>query len=363
MSARLSKISVSLSDSRQLMILVHQYSGFIFAAYLIFVCLTGSILILLEDQISGYRDYLQQSVPIATHTVPVERMLRSVEMANPGKPVYHIVESCPSGCTYDFSMHDGVNRLDALVDPYTGSIVSTKVWERTPVGFLAQLHGNLFAGDTGEIINAIAGLSLILVSLTGLYLWPGWKAAKHGFTIKWSGGSYRVNYDLHKVVGITALCFLLVWALSAAGLALWPEPPESIAAVQQPPGTQAKSLDELIKVGNKALPGQLVYVYTPNNGTVVLRKRVPGDIDPYGYSYIAVNEFTGRVSQVYDMRSFAWPWRVKMAMFAIHLGTPGGIVLRLAYVVMGLAPAALFVTAFSMWLLKLKKAEARRAVS
>ncbi len=360
MSTKISRATEGLQDLRPLMILVHQYAGFIFAAYIIVICVTGSALILLEDQITGYRDYLQVSVPVKPQTVPLAQMLRSVQEANPGKSVYHIVESCEAGCTYDFSMHDGTFRLDALVDPYTGNIVSTKVWEQTPVGFLAQLHGNLFGGDVGEVVNGIAGFSVILVCLTGLFLWPGWKAMKYGFSVKWSGGSYRINYDLHKLIGVASLLLLLLWAISAAAMALLPEPPESIAAVPKPPGAVAKDLDSLVRAGNATLPGQLIYVYPPNDGAVVLRKRVPGDIDPYGYSYVAINEYTGKVSQVYDMRKFSTYWQVKMAMFAIHMGTPGGIVLRLIYVVVGLAPAVLFITAFIMWLVKLRKAEARR---
>jgi hypothetical protein len=47
-------------------------------------------------------------------------------------------------------------------------------------------------------------------------------------------------------------------------------------------------------------------------------------------------------------------------VYAIHIGVPGGIVLRLVYAVFGLAPAALFATAFSMSLYKLKRIEAKK---
>lgn len=104
-------------DLRQLLLLLHQYTGFIFAAYLIVVCVSGTALLLLENQITDYRDYLMLRVSIQKSKVSLAQMVRAVEAANPGKRAYHILESCNSGCTYDVSMHDGFNRLDALVDP------------------------------------------------------------------------------------------------------------------------------------------------------------------------------------------------------------------------------------------------------
>ena len=71
------------------MVLVHQYAGFIFAAYLIVVCGSGTTLVLLEDQISGYRDYLMLRVPTQKQKLSLAEMVAIVERANPAKRVYH----------------------------------------------------------------------------------------------------------------------------------------------------------------------------------------------------------------------------------------------------------------------------------
>ncbi|HZY96013.1 MAG TPA: PepSY-associated TM helix domain-containing protein [Candidatus Cybelea sp.] len=349
----LSGADPSLVRTRRLLLLVHQYTGFIFAAYLIVVCASGAILVLLENQITGYRDYAMRRVPVGERKVPLEHMIASVEGANPGKKVYHILESCPAGCTYDVSLHSGTDRLDALVDPYTGAILESVVWNTTSVGILYALHGSLFLGDTGEAINAVAGLSLVILGSTGLFLWPGWQRLRNGFAIKWRGSPYRISYDVHKVTGVAAVTFLLVWAATAAGQVFWPEPPEPIYALSN--GQRALSLDYLVRVADAALPGELTFVSMPSSGTIVARKRVPGDPDPYGYSYVAVDARTGAVTQVYDLRTFPLLWRMRAAMYAVHIGAPGGIGLRLAYAIVGFAPALLFSTAFVMWLQKLKR--------
>ena len=352
---------------RQVVLLLHQYAGFAFAVYLIVVCVSGAILVLLENQISDYRDYPMENVPVQKEKVTLTQMVRSVERANPGRQVFQIFESCPAGCSYDLSMYDAPDReldhVDALVNPYTGTIIRTSAFEKSPVGFLSNLHGYLFLGETGKLINAIAAGSLIVIGLSGLYLWPGWQALRNGFTIKWRGSAYRINYDIHKVLGIFALSFLLMWAITGSSLVLWQEPAQKIAPVQQPRGGHAESLDALVRAGDPSLPGELLYIYTAHDGTVLLRKRVPGDLDPYGDSVVAVNEYTGKVTQVYDVRSLPFISRLNLAMFPIHFGSPGGIVLRWIYIIMGVSPAVLFPTAFLMWLFKLKRVESRQGVN
>jgi uncharacterized iron-regulated membrane protein len=328
-------------SGRRLLFLVHQYTGFIFAAYLIVICASGAALVLLENQIDGYRDYLMLRVPVQEHKLSIGEVYAIAVRAHPEKPYRHILLSCPNGCTYDVSFDDGSNRLDVLVDPYSGAILKTIVWEHTAIGRLYGLHGSLFLGDTGETINSVAGLSFIVLGCTGLLLWRG------RFLRRLS------VYNLHRIVGVSAVAFLLMWALTAAGQTFWNEPPEPIPDMRPTNGVKALSLDRAIAIGDAALPGELTFVSNANGGLVV-RKRVPGDPDPYGYSYVAVDD-AGRVRQVYDVRTFSLAWRVRAALYAVHIGAPGGPMLRALYALMGLAPAALFLTAFLMWLGRLKR--------
>jgi uncharacterized iron-regulated membrane protein len=187
---------------------------------------------------------------------------------------------------------------------------------------------------------------LIVLGCTGIYLWP-WR-----FRLRWNA------LDLHRTIGVFAAAFLFMWALTAAGQVFWDEPDEPIAPA--PSHGTALGLDRLVAIGNAALPGELTFVYPPANGVVVVRKRVPGDPDPYGYSYVAVDAHAGLVVQVYDARTFPPSWRVRTAMYAVHIGAPGGPVLRALYALFGLAPAVLFVTAFLMWRKKLKRSEQLR---
>jgi uncharacterized iron-regulated membrane protein len=323
----------------RVLFVIHKYTGFIFAAYLIVVCVSGAVLLLLENAIPEFRDYPSLRVPAGPHKASLDAMLASVESAHPGKRVYHVLESCEPGCSYDFSMQDGGRRLDALVDPYSGRVLETVVWQNTAVGELYALHGSLYAGDAGETINATAGLSLVVLGVTGLWLWPGWRR------FRWTA------FQVHTTTGVIAAAFLLVWACSAAAQVFWPDPPEPIPSLT---GTaRAMRLDSLVPRAAAALPGDVTMIYPPDRGVVVVRKRVPGDPDPYGYSYVVVDASTGALVQIYDARRFPFLWKLRTAAYAVHIGSYGGIPLRLVYAIAGCAPAVLFVSAFFMWLRKI----------
>src|ERR1700681_1786596 len=108
---------------------IHQYLGFTVGIYFIVICATGAALILLENPIDGFRDYPLRHVSTTNAPHSLATMLATVEKNYPGEKPTHILKSCERGCTYDFSIARGTsNRLDVLVDPYSGRIVQTALW-------------------------------------------------------------------------------------------------------------------------------------------------------------------------------------------------------------------------------------------
>lgn len=72
----------------------------------------------------------------------------------------------------------------------------------------------------GGLILGVLGLMLIFLSLGGIWLWwPSIKRFARGFKVR-RGNRYKFHYDLHKVVGIVAIPFLLMWGVTGAGFEL-----------------------------------------------------------------------------------------------------------------------------------------------
>lgn len=108
--------------------------------------------------------------------------------------------------------------LELLVNPYTGEIIE-EANENRFFKWMHKLHDRLFIGrigsfDPGRIIVGVSAFLVLVINLTGVILWDGWRRLHQGFQIKWQAKPLRLNYDIHKVVGILAALFLSLTALT-----------------------------------------------------------------------------------------------------------------------------------------------------
>lgn len=86
--------------------------------------------------------------------------------------------------------------------------MGSRNWDETIISWTFKLHYQLLAGEIGTIIVGIVAFMLLILSITGIVLWPGWRKLISGFKIKWNAHPKRVNFDVHKVSGILAAVFL-----------------------------------------------------------------------------------------------------------------------------------------------------------
>jgi uncharacterized iron-regulated membrane protein len=67
----------------------------------------------------------------------------------------------------------------------------------------------------GTLLQILLGLVLFALALSGLVLWwPGVRRMARAFVLRRHKGRYAVNYDLHKLAGMAAIPFLLMWAIT-----------------------------------------------------------------------------------------------------------------------------------------------------
>lgn len=348
---------------RQTIFTIHKYLGFTVGAYLIVICATGAALVLLENQISDFRDFPMRHVQVRSKMQSLDAILATAERAYPAAHVTHILESCDSGCTYDVSIAEpGGDRLDVLVDPYTAHVVESVLRSRSAIGRLYEFHANLFAGDEGSLINSAIGSIALLLVLSGAYMWPGWRRPSRGFSVKWHGDRWRVNFDIHKIVGIVSVAFLVLIIASGIGGVFLQEPPVTQSSSTPAHGLHPLPLDELVADANRVLPGSTTMVYPPAtaDSTVVVREVVAGDPDPYGWSYVSVDRFSGRVVAMNDATKWPLAWRAYTWLYPLHIGSAGGYALRFVYVVVAFAPVVLYLTAFLMWV---KRVDPQRPIA
>lgn len=110
--------------------------------------------------------------------------------------------------SYKVKVKPNDREIAAFVNPYTGAIFGWWGFDNIVSHFLLKIHMTLLAGKVGEVVVG-CGLFLLILCITGLTLWSGWKRLIPAFKIRWRSPSRILSYDLHQVGGIVAIIFLI----------------------------------------------------------------------------------------------------------------------------------------------------------
>ncbi|MEH2140701.1 PepSY-associated TM helix domain-containing protein [Nostoc sp.] len=210
----------------------------------------------------------------------------------------------------------------------------------------------------------IVALVTLILSITGIVLWPGWRKLIAGFKIKWDGHIKRVNFDIHKVAGIITAIFLafigftgFAWNVPQAKVedaiyatTFTPKLKDPIS--QLIPGKQPLSVTELLQRADAAVPNAPItglFFPTKPEDVLWLGKKQPKETSKWGSTQLYLDQFSGKVLRIQDGLN---PTRAEVILNSfspLHYGTFGGLATRILYVFVGLAPLILFITGFVMW--------------
>jgi uncharacterized iron-regulated membrane protein len=354
---------------RNLSFFFHRYLGLIIGIFLIIVGITGSLLVF-QHEIDNHL-ILRQFPPLetSTQTVNIDSIIDRLQKTYPDLNLTGISTLSESEGYYSAwleSDDEQHTHTQVFVNSQTGQILGDRLWENSLYGFIYRLHYQLLAGQTGQFIMGIVAFILFILCLTGIVLWPGWRKLIAGFKIKWNARAKRLNFDLHKVVGIITAVFLAMIAISGAGWNFY-EQTEKVAHVvtftsmKSEPVSKPISdrsplpVSQLLSKADAVFPeAKTTYIAVPQTPEAVLQvsKKQPSESSHYGFSNIYLDRYSG---EVVDVENGLKPTRAKAVLNAfvpMHYGTFGGLATRILYVFVGLAPTILFITGLVMYLLR-----------
>lgn len=350
---------------RTLLFQVHLWVGLTLGPYVVVVCVSGSLVIFrgeIEDALHADLTTVKPGV----QRVALQPVYEAVKREHPNDTLRTINLPTAPDRTWSFWFTGaGGKSFHTYADPYTGTILGTDLANDNVTEWLYDLHAHLLGGGTGETINGIGAMLLIALCLTGVVIWwPGrGRVVRQGLTIQWRAQWKRLNYDLHKVIGIASAAFIVLVAVTGiyfpfrqpfrvvAGWLGHPENSESARSVPRP-DAQRPTLDEAIATANAALPeGEVNWIGLPRktDDDISVRKKLPGDWRLTGSDHVHLDQYTGRVLSVERHAERSRGERFLRAMFPLHVGTFGGWFTRILWAALGLVPALLFVTGFLMW--------------
>ena len=382
---------------KQFLRTVHLWTGLVFGAILVVLGLTGSLLSWIHELDSMLNPGLLQVAPPlnmrAGEPLRVDASLVQATtdalVADPryGRPsMLELPERAgdvfvawyrPAPAAGGAPWKQPVTR-QVMVDPANLTVTGERNWGEAGLSrpllmpTLFHIHRYLVAGDVGKMVIAVTGMSLLLMTLTGIVLWwprmaraAIWKA----ITVRHGGSWPRFSFQLHRAGGFFAAPMLLVTAFSGVYFNApdWVTP--AIKAVSQvSPG--GKPTNKSAVSGSRVSPAEAVAAAQAEfpEGRVSrlsfpakpdqpfeARVRQPGELrmGP-GATRISIDSGDGAVLRVID------PVRAKGGdkfiswLFPLHTGEAFGTAGRVFISLFGLVPLAFFVTGLVVWL-KLRK--------
>ena len=232
-------------------------------------------------------------------------------------------------------------------------------------GVLLRLHTDLFAGLPGELFLAAMGLVFTAALVSGLVLYAPFMR-KLPFGAVRTGGSGRLAWlDLHNLLGVAALVWMLVVGVTGAlnGLAtplfgVWEatEVTRALSARQGRPTVRPTAdLQEAVRAAEAAAPGgRLDFVHFPsrfthNPGHYVVWLKGDRTLTSRLLTPVMVDAVTGRVALVARM-----PWYLRAVEVSrpLHFGDYGGALLKLLWALLDVMTIAVLVTGLYLWFAK-----------
>jgi uncharacterized iron-regulated membrane protein len=278
---------------------LHLWSGIGIGLYVLLVSVTGSVLVYRNELFrAAVRDPI--IVTASGPRLTDEQLTRAATRAYPGYVVTDVSRYRDPDQAVSVSLKSDTDLKIRLFDPYTGEDLGDSV----PLGIwlvskLMELHDDLLGGSTGRAVNGVGALLIVVLACTGIVVWwPGIKTWRRSLTVHRNVGWQRFTWHLHSMMGFWTSGFILLFAVSGAYLGN-PESFQNLADRLEPP-TDA------------------------NAGTRIVDQVL------YWLAYLHFGRING---------------------IGIPCSGPGicDMTTKLIWAVLGLAPAAMFVTGAVMW--------------
>lgn len=353
---------------RRALFQVHLWAGILLALYLIVISLSGSILVFQDEiRLASLRHARFDPAHIASIrdvTAHAQQRFGASHLTYVGFPQ----QDNPWWTLY---LEDASGKLNlAYADAASGHPLSLP--HRLFIDFVLDLHVYLLAGQTGFIVNCIAGMGLLLLAVTGVVLWwPGIRLWRRALWVSFHRGWKRINYDLHSAIGIWTLAIVSWWGITAIYFLLPQQVSTLVNAIsplvgmKQPvapaptPGTSVAPLEAILSQVPAISAGHLSGVSLPDAPgravTVYVDRRDPGD-----FSHRDILTFDGHTGKLltvwhYGENKSLGDW-VLWLMHPLHFGTLWGMGVKILWAFLGLGVAVLSVTGLLMyWNRKLSK--------
>ena len=321
---------------------VHLWTGIGVGLYVLVISISGSAVVFRQDIYRAIESPLIIVEP-SGERMTLEELKQKVEQTWPGYAVTQVYEDQGNpNRAIELTFEKGWSRKQRLFNPYTAADLGAAIpWEIRAVSWFEDLHFNLFGGTTGRRVNAVGAGLFTILGLTGIFVWwQGIQRWRRGMVVKLRSGWKRFNWDLHSAVGFWTLLLVLMWGVTGVFVSV-PDPFRAAVDYLEPlQQIQPNPRGSNGGVAQRAQtePGEAARGEGQGRGEGARGADARGGARGQRGARGGRPRYQQRVGD----RILRWA-------YDLHFGNFGGFPLKALWVVLGLAPALLFVTGTVMW--------------
>lgn len=369
---------------RRFLFQVHLWIGVILGLYVVFICLTGVVLVFQTELLNSGKPRLPDA---PGHAAPHwGRLVGTALRENPGSTLAYIDMRSDNRRVVPMGLRKDGKTTVVYMDAYTGSPVKQEDPEREHwlVGTAEELHTQLVGGRVGTIANAVGGALLFVMAVIGIVLWwPGIRSWKRALRIQWHGRWWGFCHDMHRTFGFWCCLIIAMWGITGA-LFMFPNQVPRIFSVfsgtsslshlhsDWKPGDPVLPVDYFIRHAQQRYPqDKLAYLYMkliPQGEVQVYLSPRPATPMELLEDEVVFHPRTGAILMHTSSRQWDLGERLALGIYSVHFGDFGGLPIKILWALFGLVPVVLVTTAYVMWWnrsvkRKWKKLTARRATA
>jgi Uncharacterized iron-regulated membrane protein len=265
---------------------------------------------------------------------------------------------------------DGLVRYDFFIDAGMDRIVGQRNQQNSLANYLRQMHVRLYEGYWGRQLVGLGGIALAVVTITGLLIYGNFMKKQAWPNLRKTLDMRIIMADWHKLLGISAMAFNLVIAITGAWLGLQPwlmrwleiETPNTFKApiVMEADADKTQYIDwQAVLAATKTEFPELIprHLAPSTNGSasITVRGNIAGQIYERNINTLVISKSGYTPIFKYDVREQSFGHKFYFIQEAVHFGDFGGLLLKAVYAILGLTSGFLSISGFVIFLFRRNK--------
>jgi len=347
---------------------IHKWTSLICTAFLLMACITGLPLVF-QDELEPLLEPHTAAAAVAAGMpdASLDRMVGEAETHFPGlRPLFVAYDDDEPRVfvTLASSLDPKPSEVQSLVfDRHTGKTLDAIKPGKTFLSVCLELHREIFAGVTGELVMALMGLLFVVALVSGAVVYGPFMRRLNFGTVR-SRANRRLHwFDLHNLIGIVTLTWAFVVGatgflngLSTPLFGLWrmQAMPALLAPYHgKPAPAHLASVDAAVATATKALPGMTISSVTFPNGILasplhyIVWTKGNSPVTSRLFTPVLIDAETGQVSAIAPL-----PWYLRTIEISrpFHFGDYGGLPLKVIWALFDIALIVVLVSGIYLWL-------------